>query len=233
MMPGPEGSRSDRVDRASSAEPSPPGAGSRPQGRRLREARPSQEDGGGPAFHPDPREELVSHLPAMRAFALSLTRNASAADDIVQDTVVKAWSNFDRFEPGTNLRAWLFAILRNTFYSSRRRLGREVPDSDGALVGALAEKPAHDGRLQLQDFMRAFRQLPDEQREALMLVGAHGFSYEEAAATTGVAVGTVKSRANRGRVRLALLLHLREGDRLELTDAPTLAVIAAKGGPHL
>jgi RNA polymerase sigma-70 factor (ECF subfamily) len=81
--------------------------------------------------------------------------------------------------------------------------------------------------------MRAFRQLPDEQREALMLVGAYGFSYEEAAGTTGVAVGTVKSRANRGRVRLAQLLHLAEGDRLELTDAPTLAVIAALGGPHL
>jgi RNA polymerase sigma-70 factor (ECF subfamily) len=214
MMPRPEESRSERANRSLPAEASGPVAG-----------------GGNVAA--DPREELVTHLPAMRAFALSLTRNASAADDIVQDTVVKAWSNFDRFEPGTNLRAWLFAILRNTFYSSRRRLVREVPDSDGALVGTLAEKPAHDGRLQLADFMRAFRQLPDEQREALMLVGAYGFSYEEAAATTGVAVGTVKSRANRGRVRLAQLLHLAEGDRLELTDAPTLAVIAALGGPHL
>lgn len=230
MMPRPEGSRSEPADRASPADPSPPGAGGRPEdaGARL-----AQGEGPASASPPDPRDELVTHLPAMRAFALSLTRNASAADDIVQDTVVKAWSNFDRFEPGTNLRAWLFAILRNTFYSSRRRLVREVPDSDGVLVGALAEKPAHDGRLQLQDFMRAFRQIPDEQREALVLVGAYGFSYEEAAATTGVAVGTVKSRANRGRVRLAQLLNLSEGDRLELTDAPTLAVIAAMGGPHL
>jgi RNA polymerase sigma-70 factor (ECF subfamily) len=181
----------------------------------------------------DPRDELVLHLPAMRAFALSLSRNASAADDLVQDTVVKAWANFDRFEPGTNLRAWLFTILRNTFYSTRRRTVREVSDSDGALVGALAEKPAHDGRLQMADFLRAFQRLPDEQREALALVGASGFSYEEAAEMTGVAVGTVKSRANRARARLAQILDLDLGASLELTDGATLAVIAAQGGPHL
>jgi RNA polymerase sigma-70 factor (ECF subfamily) len=181
----------------------------------------------------DPREELVTHLAAMRAFAISLTRNASAADDLVQDTVVKAWSNFDRFTAGTNLRAWLFTILRNTFYSTRRRTVREVSDSDGTLTGALAEKPAHDGRLQIADLYRAFLQLPDEQREALQLVGAQGYSYEEAAAITGVAVGTVKSRANRARVRLAQILDLSETDRIELTDGATLAVIAAQGGPHL
>jgi RNA polymerase sigma-70 factor (ECF subfamily) len=181
----------------------------------------------------DPRDELVAHLPAMRAFALSLTRNASAADDLVQDTVVKAWSHFDRFEVGTNMRAWLFTILRNTFYSTRRRTVREVSDSDGALVGALAEKPEHDGRLQYADFVRAFQQLPDEQREALALVGALGHSYEEAAEMTGVAVGTVKSRANRARARLAQILQLQDGDRLELTDGATLAVIASQGGPHL
>jgi RNA polymerase sigma-70 factor, ECF subfamily len=192
--------------------------------------RPAQ---GGPVGGLDPRDELITHLPAMRAFALSLTRNSSQADDLVQDTVVKAWSNIDRFERGTNLRAWLFTILRNTFYSTRRRSVREVPDSDGALVGALAEKPAHDGRLQMSDFLRAFQQLPDEQREALALVGASGFSYEQAAEMCGVAVGTVKSRANRARTRLAQLLDLHEGEQLELTDAPTLAVLAAQGGPHL
>jgi RNA polymerase sigma-70 factor (ECF subfamily) len=169
----------------------------------------------------------------MRAFALSLTRNASQADDLVQDTVVKAWSHLDRFVPGTNLRAWLFTILRNTFYSNRRRTVREVSDSDGTLVGALAEKPAHDGRLQMADFVRAFAQLPDEQREALALVGASGFSYEEAAEMTGVAVGTVKSRANRARARLAQILQLNDAESLELTDNATLAVIASQGGPHL
>ena len=194
-----------------------------------------QQGGAPPGASPpgDPRDELVAHLPAMRAFALSLTRNASAADDLVQDTVVKAWSHFDRFLPGTNMRAWLFTILRNTFYSTRRRTVREVSDSDGALVGALAEKPEHDGRLQYADFVRAFQQLRDEQREALALVGALGHSYEEAAEMTGVAVATVKSRANRARARLASLLQLQEGDRLELTDGATLAVIASQGGPHL
>lgn len=194
---------------------------------------PRPPDGVTPAEGSDPREEMLTHLPAMRAFALSLTRNAAAADDLVQDTVVKAWSSFDRFAEGTNLRAWLFTILRNTFYSNRRRSVREVADSDGILVGALAEKPAHDGRLHIADLYRAFLRLPDEQREALQLVGVQGHSYEEAAAITGVAVGTVKSRANRARARLAQLLDLSETERLELTDGATMAVIAAQGGPHL
>ncbi|TNC52909.1 RNA polymerase sigma factor [Rubellimicrobium rubrum] len=201
------------------------------EGPVAQQGRPS--DGAAGARPADPRDELVSHLPAMRAFALSLTRNASQADDLVQDTVVKAWSHFDRFMPGTNLRAWLFTILRNTFYSTRRRTVREVSDSDGALVATLAEKPAHDGRLQMADFIRAFQQLPDEQREALALVGASGFSYEEAADMTGVAVGTVKSRANRARARLAQILQLNDAESLELTDGATLAVIASQGGPHL
>ncbi len=130
---------------------------------------------------PDPREELVEHLPAMRAFALSLTRNGAQADDLVQDTVIKAWTNFDKFQAGSNLRAWLFTILRNTFYSHRRKSKREVADVDGAFSAGLAEKPEHDGRLQLKDFMTAFGQIPVEQREAQLLVGASGFSYEQAA----------------------------------------------------
>ncbi|QDY69651.1 RNA polymerase sigma factor [Qingshengfaniella alkalisoli] len=177
--------------------------------------------------HPDPREELVEHLPAMRAFALSLSRNPAAADDLVQDTVVKAWSNIDSFQPGTNLRAWLFTILRNTFYSARRKSKREVADPEGTYSAGLAEKPAHDGHLQMNDFKRAFAQLPAEQREALILVGAEGFSYEEAAETCGCAVGTIKSRANRGRARLAKLLKLDETDKLELTDTATIAVLTS------
>lgn len=177
----------------------------------------------------DPRDELVEHLPAMRAFALSLTRNAAHADDLVQDTVVKAWTNFDKFETGTNLRAWLFTILRNTFYSHRRKAKREVEDVDGVFAAGLAEKPSHDGRLQMNDFMDAFGKIPVEQREALLLVGASGFSYEEAAETCGVAVGTIKSRANRARRALADLLGLRENEELELTDRATLAVISSRG----
>lgn len=176
---------------------------------------------------PDPRDEIVHHLGTLRAFALSLTRNGAAADDLVQDTIVKAWTNFDKFEPGTNLRPWLFTILRNLFYSSRRRASREVADPDGQHSAGLAEKPAHDGRLALLDFVRAFDTLPVEQREALILVGASGFSYEEAAATCGVAVGTVKSRANRARQRLLVLLELHEDDDLILTDQATRAVLSA------
>lgn len=175
----------------------------------------------------DPRDEIVSHLPALRAFAISLTRDGTAADDLVQDAVVKAWRNIDRFQVGTNLRAWLFTILRNTFYSDRRKSRREVSDGDGILASQLAEKPRHDGSLAFTDFMAAFSQLPDEQREALILVGASGFTYEEAAETTGVAVGTVKSRVNRARARLAELLSLAPGEQLEMTDKATLSVLSA------
>ncbi|MGB0497436.1 MAG: RNA polymerase sigma factor [Rubricella sp.] len=177
----------------------------------------------------DPRDEIVQHLPAMRAFATSLTRNSAAADDLVQDTVVKAWTNIEKFKPGTNLRAWLFTILRNTYYSARRKTKREVADVDGVFSAQLSEKPAHDGRLNLADFKAAFDQLPDEQREALILVGASGFSYEEAAETCGCAVGTVKSRVNRARKRLAELMHLEADEDLEMTDSATLAVVASTG----
>lgn len=179
-----------------------------------------------PAAVGNPRDELVDHLPALRAFALSLTREGASADDLVQDTIVKAWTNMDKFQPGTNLRAWLFTILRNTFYSARRKTRREVNDSDGIHAARQATRPEHDGRLAMNDFKAAFQQLPDEQREALILVGGSGFSYEEAAAMTGVAVGTVKSRANRGRRKLAELMHMVEGEELDMTDAATLAVMA-------
>ncbi|MCB5198935.1 RNA polymerase sigma factor [Loktanella sp. TSTF-M6] len=177
----------------------------------------------------DPRDELVIHLPALRAFAISLTRNGATADDMVQDTVVKAWTNIDKYEAGTNMRAWLFTILRNTFYSSRRKAKREVADVDGIFTENMAEKPAHDGHLQMADFQTAFAKLPDEQRETLILVGASGFSYEEAAEMCGVAVGTIKSRANRGRKRLAELMFLDEDGPVELTDKATVAVVSSNG----
>lgn len=174
----------------------------------------------------DPRDEIVTHLKPMRAFALSLTRNMARADDLVQDTVVKAWTNIDKFEAGTNMRAWLFTILRNTFYSERRKARREVLDANGAFTDQMSEKPAHDGHLALADFRKAFEQLPDEQREALILVGAQGFAYEEAAQMCGCAVGTIKSRTNRARKRLAEMLDLQEDEAMEMTDQATVAVIA-------
>lgn len=160
----------------------------------------------------DRRDALIQHLPSLRAFAMSLTRNRSSADDLVQDTVVKAWTNFDKYADGTNLQAWLFTILRNTYYSSLRKGRREVPDPEGIHAQGLYVNPDHDGRLAYRDFQRAFDQLSDEHREVLTLVGASGFSCEEAAGMIGVAVGTVKSRASRARKRLADLMGLKEGE---------------------
>ena len=126
------------------------------------------------AFTPDAatRNELIGLVPELRAFAISLSRNPSTADDLVQETVLKAWSKLDSFEPGTNMRAWLFTILRNTFYSNARKGKREVADVDGAYAARLSQKPDHDGRLAMRDFATAFATLPDEQREALILIGA-------------------------------------------------------------
>lgn len=176
----------------------------------------------------DPRDELVTHLGPMRAFAMSLTRNAALADDMVQDALVKAWTKIDTYQDGTNMRAWLFTILRNTYYSHHRKARREVADIDGEMSDQLASKPDHDGRLQLRDFEAAFTLLSDDQREALTLVGAAGFSYEEAAETCGVAVGTIKSRVNRGRIRLAELMNIDDDDAIEMTDRVTAGIVASQ-----
>jgi RNA polymerase sigma-70 factor (ECF subfamily) len=179
-----------------------------------------------PLAHPDPRERLPAAIPKLRAFAISLARDVTRADDLVQDTILKAWSNMDKFDPATNLDAWLFTILRNTFYSSLRKSRREVQDTDGVFAATLSVKPAHDGRLALQEFQRAFDRLSPEHREVLILVGASGFSCEEAAGMMGVAIGTVKSRASRARKRLAELLHLEDGeDMFSGTDGATQAVV--------
>ncbi|TVQ03863.1 MAG: RNA polymerase sigma factor [Roseinatronobacter sp.] len=175
----------------------------------------------------DPRDEIVTYLPALRAFARGLTGNVTSADDLVQDTVLKAWSKFDQFHEGTNLRAWLFTILRNTFLSQQRKRAKEVSDSSGSFAAKLASKPDHDGRLALQELNEALKTLPVEQREALLLVGALGFSIEEAAETCGCAPGTIKSRANRGRKALAEILHLEKGEQLDSTDSSVTAVMAA------
>lgn len=178
----------------------------------------------------DPRDEISEHLPALRAFAISLSGDATLADDLVQDTIVKAWTNIDSFTVGTNMRAWLFTILRNTFFSLKRKRKREVEDSDGVYAGKLCERPAHDGRLDFADFRRAFNQLSAEHREVLILAGASGLSYEEVAEMTGVAIGTVKSRVNRARARLCDILGLAEGeDPVSGAAAATMAVVGAAG----
>jgi RNA polymerase sigma-70 factor (ECF subfamily) len=178
---------------------------------------------------PDPRDEIIQHLASLRIFALSLSRNPSVADDLVQETVLKAWSKFHLYSAGTNLRAWLFTILRNSFHSLNRKRSREVADVDGQMAARLATKPDHDGRMALADLQAAMALLPTEQREALILVGAMGFSVEEAAETCGCAPGTIKSRANRGRRALALHLGLTENEGMDLTDQATLAVMSGQG----
>lgn len=157
------------------------------------------------------KRELLSSLPSLRAFAVSLIGQHDKADDLVQDTIMKAWAKQDSFEMGTNMKAWLFTILRNEFYTQMRKRGREVQDTDGVFSEQLAVHPAQYGTLDLQDFRAALEQLPDDQREAIILIGASGFAYEEAAEICGCAVGTIKSRVSRARTRLQEILKI-EGE---------------------
>src|SRR5579862_8945320 len=150
---------------------------------------------------------LLELIPFLRAFARSLCGNPDVADDLVQETLVKAWQSRTSFSPGTNLKAWLFTILRNQFYSDRRRTWRQVPwDQDAAerIPGASEEQ---SWAAQLSDTARALTSLSDEQREALILVGAGGFSYEAAAQICNCAIGTVKSRVARARKTLISILE--------------------------
>ncbi len=157
------------------------------------------------------REELIRQIPNLRAFAVSLCGNAERADDLVQEALMKAWASIDMFEAGTNMRAWLFTILRNVYYSDFRKKRREVEDADGKMAANLSTHPEQIGHLDMVDFREALDKLAADQREALILVGASGFSYDEAAEICGCAVGTVKSRVNRARTRLAELLALQSG----------------------
>ena len=154
------------------------------------------------------REQLIAEIPGLRAFAASLCGSMQPVDDLVQDTLLKAWSHSTSFEMGSNLRAWLFTILRNTYFSSYRRQGREVQDSDGLIEQRLSVSGSQESAIDLADFRNALAKLPEEQREVLIMVGASGLSYEEAATVCGVAVGTIKSRVNRARARIAALLGI-------------------------
>jgi RNA polymerase sigma-70 factor (ECF subfamily) len=175
-------------------------------------------------------DQLAQEAPRLRAFGASLSGSLSASDDLVQETLAKAWKHRASFARGTNLRAWLFTILRNTFRSQRRKLGREIGD-DGRFAERLAAPAQQHGRLDLAALRRALTHLPREQREALMLVGVAGCSYEEAAAISATAEGTVKSRVNRARRRLARLLELRPGEPFG-TDPAERAVLG-RGVPDL
>ena len=156
--------------------------------------------------------ELTALIPHMRAFAHSLCRNAVEADDLAQDALLRAWNNRTSYQPGTNMKAWTFMILRNQFYSDKRRSWRSTqldPETAERTLVAVSNPIA---TLELDEVRRALAMLPDDQREALILIGAEGFSYEEAALMCGCAVGTIKSRVNRARNKLLELMAIDASD---------------------
>ncbi|WP_186388479.1 sigma-70 family RNA polymerase sigma factor [Stappia sp. TSB10P1A] len=163
----------------------------------------------------DFRREMLAQLPGLRAFAVSLCGRSDVADDLVQDAVLGAWAGRDGFVPGSNMRAWLFRILRNGFYSRLRKTSREVPDSGERLAAQLAVAPPQHASLAMHEMRRALDALPGDQREAIILVGASGFSYEEAAEICGCATGTLKSRVHRARARLREVMALTEDEGAE------------------
>ncbi|CAO4194152.1 sigma-70 family RNA polymerase sigma factor [Methylorubrum extorquens] len=156
----------------------------------------------------DFRDGLLASLPGLRAFALSLAVNHAAADDLVQETLLKAWKNQDRFEPGSNLQAWLCTILLNHFYTDIRKRKREVEDADGTMAGQMVASAAQEANSELQQVKQHLAKLPAAMREALLLVGAQGLTYEDAAELIGCQVGTVKSRVSRARALLARSLGM-------------------------
>ena len=182
------------------------------------------------------RETLIGVIPHLRAFARSLVYDPADADDLVQETVAKALSSRSQFKMGTNLRAWTFMILRNRFLSDKRKSWRQSqldPETAERTLEAASDPSA---ALELDDVRRALRQLPHSQREALILVGAGGLSYEEAAEIAQVAVGTVKSRLNRARLALNEIIEKQRvtpgGDSVSAADAmgEILAEIEARVG---
>jgi RNA polymerase sigma-70 factor, ECF subfamily len=165
--------------------------------------KPAANSGDAEAF----REQLLAVIPALRGFSRGLCGNRELADDMAQDAMMRAWAAQASFTPGTNFRAWIFMILRNQFYTTIRRNSRMVSwDPEVAERVLVAQAAQHDG-LNLQDVQIAMQKLPAEQREVLILIGANGLSYEEAAEVMGCAIGTIKSRLARGRAALATLIN--------------------------
>jgi RNA polymerase sigma-70 factor, ECF subfamily len=208
------------VTRGVSRAARPRAAQVRPRGATKPKSHPSR----GGRLDDGLRETMLSAVPRLRAFAISLCSNVDKADDLVQETLLRALSHIDQFEPGTNMSAWLFTILRNLFRSDYRKRRREVEDDDGSYAESLKSQPEQTGRLELHELPAALAQLPPDQREAVILVGASGLSYEEAADICRCPIGTIKSRVNRARGRLAQLLSIESVDDLG-PDQTTRAVL--------
>jgi RNA polymerase sigma-70 factor, ECF subfamily len=178
------------------------------------------------------RSALVESIPHLRAFARSLTRNYDRADDLVHDAAVRALAAAEQFTPDTNFRAWIFTILRNLYYNEvRKGDSRNVP-FDEATIMRHARPATQEAALEFCDFRRAFWQLSEDHREALILVGASGLGYVEAAAICNCAVGTIKSRVSRGRQRLIQILmedtlDISRGESPPVAEANAIAMLAA------
>lgn len=147
----------------------------------------------------DARPDVVQLIPPLRAYARALTRNAADADDLVQETLCKALANLHRFQPGTHLRAWLFTIMRNSFYTRAGRAKREVTGGADCVSGTLTSEPTQEWSLRGKELMAAVSRLPVHYRETLVMVVMLGESYETAAGIFGCTIGTIKSRVNRAR----------------------------------
>jgi RNA polymerase sigma-70 factor (ECF subfamily) len=160
------------------------------------------------------KQQMLAAIPHLRAFAISLSGSIDRADDLVQSALLKGLDNLDKFQPGTSMQAWLFTILRNDFLTQVRRSKREVEDPEGGWAEKVAVMPDQGSRLDFTDMLKALSKLPIDQREALLLVTAEGLSYEEAAQICGTNIGTIKSRINRARTRLAELMHFDAADDL-------------------
>ena len=174
------------------------------------------------------RDDILASVPSLRAFAISLSGNGDRADDLVQETLLRAIANINSFQPGTNMAAWLVTILRNLFRSEFSKRRREVEDIDGRYLASLKVPPEQHSRMEFEEFRDALAKLPLGQREALLLVGASGFSCEEAAAICETAAGTIKSRVSRARTRLSELLSIDSADRFG-PDPATRAILIAGG----
>jgi len=179
-----------------------------------------------PATQDKFERELLAAVPFMRAFARSLCRDPEQAEDIAQETILKAWQCRGQFQPGTNLRAWLSTILRNRYYSGQRRLKWRAEFDAEAIERTLMAPDDPAMNVELEDVRRALAMLPAFQREALILVGAGGMSYEEVANIVGCPVGTVKSRVRRARDELeAILFHGRTKPTTAAAE-PLAAIVA-------
>lgn len=155
----------------------------------------------------DFKNQMVKLIPSLRSFARGLCGNRDMGDDLAQEAMMRAWAAQDSFTPGTNFRAWMFMIVRNQFYTTVRKNSRMTSWDPEAAERLLVEAPSQQGHIDVSDVEKALQKLPAEQREMLLLIGAGGASYEEAAEIAGCAVGTVKSRLARGRSALSLLIN--------------------------